>query len=494
MKQYSNFITHFHPLSPKLIRFLSGLLLVVAPWISLFIVTVLVSHNSVLMLTPLWNDEISYWHEVLSFSSKGLNFGYYTINEILPAYLSFGTHGFGAISVYAAYAKIFGWNYNSIVIANNVFISIAFLFLLLSVKPTTGKTLLISVFYLTFTPLILYCSSSMTELMNFASLIIYFTLLYTLINSKTSKKKLFIVLLTFCFFISFIRIINIILFLPVIFYKKKTLKFDRNMVILLTGWVLLSILLFYVNSQFVSPYPYSFLSELFSNTNLSGFTFCFFKHLGLNLLRFIYPFRDDFLQVFQRYLIIYLILWFFIKSKVIYYRTAKIDILYFSSFIVLFLALVITFVAYDVFNWRDYRAIAPFIFGIILFLILSDQIIAIKRMLLINLFGLLFICFSPKIYNSFFIEKKRFIRPETNTVLNKIEYNKNAISKFENTLVINNFDENVFLNTPAGIGITYSDSISDKLKSKYIYIRKPKALKTYQIVFASKDGILYQKK
>ena len=78
--------------------------------------------------------------------------------------------------------------------------------------------------------------------------------------------------------------------------------------------------------------------------------------------------------------------------------------------------------------------------------------------------------------------------------MNKIIYTKNAHNRFENTLVIDNFDESVFLNAPAGIGITHCDSISDKLQSKYIYTHKIQKLKTYQIVSASGDNILYQKK
>src|ERR1035437_6057460 len=79
----------------KTTRLFTYFLLISTPWILLLIVTKFVSHNSLSMLIPCWNDEISYWHEILSFSSKGLNFGYYTINEVPPKLLSFGTHGFG---------------------------------------------------------------------------------------------------------------------------------------------------------------------------------------------------------------------------------------------------------------------------------------------------------------------------------------------------------------------------------------------------------------
>jgi len=493
MKKINNFSTYSKSIPSDTKRFWSGLLLVLSPWILLFIITSLISHHSVLMSTPFWNDEISYWHEVLSFSSKGFNFGYYTMDEMTPKLLSFGTHGFGTISIYAAYAKIFGWNYNSIVIANNVFLSLSFLFLVLYLKPTTSKTLLITVFYLTYTPLILYCSTSMSELLNFALLINYFILLYSYIKSDRKKNKLFYILFAFCSIISFVRIIYIILFLPIILYRDSVLKFDRKTIILLTGWIFLSSFLFLANSLFVSPFPYSFLNELFSISNLHNFIIYFVRHFITNILRFIYPFRDDFIQVFQRYIVISSIIWLVLKSRVFRFRHQQIEPLYFSSFLLIFFPLIITFAAYDVFNWRDYRVIAPLLFGIVLLLILSDRISAVKSFLLINAIGLLFLCFSPKVYNSFIFENKRYDNPLSNVVLNRIKYTENVKTKFENTLVVDGYDEKVFLKAPAGIGITHSDSISDKLRSKYIYTNKLLKLNTYKIISSSNHYFLYQK-
>ena len=110
-----------------------SLLLIASPWFLLYFTTCFI-HHSVLNSVPCWSDELAYWHEVLSLSQKGLNFGYYSMNEVLPAHLSFGSHGFGTVSVYALYAKIFGWKPFSIVIANAFFMSVAFLFLTALVK------------------------------------------------------------------------------------------------------------------------------------------------------------------------------------------------------------------------------------------------------------------------------------------------------------------------------------------------------------------------
>ena len=97
------------------------LLLIALPEILLFITTDIIVHHSVFDSVPCWSDELAYWHEILSFSQKGFNFGYYTVNEALPTCMSFGTHGFGAVSIYALFGKIFGWKAYSMVIANAFF-------------------------------------------------------------------------------------------------------------------------------------------------------------------------------------------------------------------------------------------------------------------------------------------------------------------------------------------------------------------------------------
>ena len=68
-----------------------SVLLVSTPWI-LLIVTVALSGGTIAASHPIWSDELGYWHEILSFTEKGLDFGYYTINERIPQVLSLFIH------------------------------------------------------------------------------------------------------------------------------------------------------------------------------------------------------------------------------------------------------------------------------------------------------------------------------------------------------------------------------------------------------------------
>ncbi len=485
------------PNTKKKALYLSGaIFLVLCPWIMLF-VTILLSKGSIAGSHPVWSDELGYWHEILSLSEKGLNFGYYSINEQLPQYLSFGTHGFGTISAYVPYASIFGWNFNSMVLANNLYISIAFILLIVATKPSIKKLLLISVFYLTYMPLILYCFTSMSELLSYAILITYFTLLYSYIKAERLKNTLFIILLVFLIYTSFVRVIYIVLFLPVLLEKLKVSQFNRKFFIALGIWIVISAVIYLTNSLFTAPYPYSYLAELSKSTSVSEYIYELQKHFFQSIGKFFNTEKDTILQILQRYFIFSIFIVLIFKSNIIKPKQGKWNFPLFASFLILFLVLIINFAAYDIFDWRDYRVVAPILFGIILFITLSENTSIIKYAIGINVVILIvFIFVLPSSYRRSVFAKDRYEKVELNEDLLSIKYNPNAKSKFENTVVLRGFEPGITLNVPAGIGIStcFEDKyITDSLQSYYLYSPEEVSLQTYQIIRSSDKGFLYRK-
>jgi len=470
-------------------QFLLGLLLIASPWILLFITVHVIAHQTVFNSVPCWSDELSYWHEILSHSRKCLDFGYYSMNEAVPTYLSFGTHGFGTISVYALFGKIFGWKAYSMVLANAFFVSLAFLFFQLIAKVSAKRTLYILLFSLTYTPLILFSSTSMTELLNYSVLIIYFGTLS--VYFKSENKGLFGCLLGFCAAISFIRIIYIVLFLPLLLKNKEKFKFDLKFLTYFGLWIVLSAMLFFLNNLFVSPYPESFLNELLLSNDFSEIVRNFAIHFIQNSWNLINPVSENAIQVLQRYFVIAVCLICLVKSKLIQTRLKRIEIEYLVVFLILSLFLLINISAYDVFDWRDYRVLAPVLFGCVLFLILDGKRLILYFSLIVNLLEIVLLAISPQILDSF--NRDRYVKPSENKLLNRIEYAENSMSQFENTIVVQQFDKDIVLNIPAGIGITCSDTLTDKLNSKYIYSKSKLDLLTYKTIGFDKSGYLYQK-
>jgi len=411
------------------------------------------------------------------------------MNEAIPRFLSFGSHGFGAVSVYGLYARIFGWKAYSIVIANALFMSAALIVLTLLVKISVRSLLLILFFTLTNAPVILFSTTSMTELLNYSVLIIYFAGLYKYF--KQGGKNLFVFLLLLSTAISFIRIIYILFFLPILFKMGHEFKFDLKMLRSFGLWVIISCLLFVLNNFFVSPYPGSFLNDLFKSTVFTDFVTNFAIHFSQNTWNLINPVSENMIQVFQRYSVILVCLYSLLNSNLIQSKFKKIETSYFIVFLILFLFLLTTIAAYDVFDWRDYRVLAPVLYGCILFLILSYKTKLVVGLIALNLMGLFLLFISPQVMESF--NKDRFIKPIENKLLNKIEYTAHPASRFENTIVVNQFDTNTVLNIPAGIGISYAEVLSDNLKSNYIYSTKKISLSTYKLIDKNETGYLYEK-
>ena len=466
-----------------------SLLLICSPWFLLFFTTSILAHHSVFDSVPCWSDELAYWHEVLSFSQKGFNFGYYTMNEVLPTYLSFGTHGFGAVSVYALFGKVFGWKAYSMVIANAFFVSLAFFVLTILVKTSFRYKILILFFTLSYVPFILFSCTSMTELLNISILILYVGMLH--IYFKQGGWNWLAILLVFCTLISFIRIIYIILFLPVLFKRKNEFKFDRRFWLYVVIWIAVSSMLFLLNNLFVSPYPDSFLSELFNSTSFSDFVSNFATHFIQNCGYFISPVSENGIQVLQRYFELFICLICLWKSNLLQTRFKKIVLDCFVVFLILFLFLLVNLAAYDVFDWRDYRVMAPVLFGSILYLILNDEKIIVYSSQVFTVIGIFILLNSTTLVDSF--NNGRYIQPVDNPVLSHLEYTAHPVSQFENMIVVQQLNTNDVLNIPAGIGITCSEVLSDKLRSQYIYSDKKLKLTTYQLIDSNETGFLYQK-
>src|SRR4051812_3924309 len=77
------------------LRWLLLLMIVLAPAIVTYLLMSVRLHVQLTNFIPQWNDEVSYWHQVLTFKTVGFNGGYYAVYEVPPAasFTHFYTHG-----------------------------------------------------------------------------------------------------------------------------------------------------------------------------------------------------------------------------------------------------------------------------------------------------------------------------------------------------------------------------------------------------------------
>jgi len=165
------------------------ILIVIAPIIiASFLVSIQALMQKYFQLPiPTWNDEAAYYSLVKTWLATGQPIGYWGFNGG-HAIIGTGSGWSSAILLpYAIFGKIATWNYSSVFLANVVFLSIAHVVFLYLTNLKNKK--LIRVLILQFTSIIsiLYLTTSMSEPLRYALVIVLAGLFYRLYAMKTSK-------------------------------------------------------------------------------------------------------------------------------------------------------------------------------------------------------------------------------------------------------------------------------------------------------------------
>lgn len=352
-------------------------LLVLLPVISLCVLSI-ASGNNCFAAQPVWSDELDYWREVYSFSSlHSLSFG---LNGFLgyPAKIgTLGCHGLAPFIIYGLPALIFGWATNSIVIWNMMICMLAFVIFIALIRPSKMQCLVIAVIWLLYAPILVYAPTSMVELPHYALIVILIAAVLRLWKQPASKTWL-IIGFAICTLMAFLRLHNIVFFIPLVFIASE-FHFDRRFILFACLALLLSILAWYTSGLFSSGYPESFMYHLSQTPSITGKLSMLFSHTLDNTKRLL-AFKEGAAQVTQRYL--YLTVMFACLIRSIHLRHSHVqdhnapDIIAerrwcLLGFLILFIALGFILCAYDVFDWRDYRSLAPVLWGVILLVIMT---------------------------------------------------------------------------------------------------------------------------
>ncbi len=85
------------------------------------------SQANMLSFTPVWSDEIFYWHGILTFKIAGFQGGYYTLNEAAAAaqFTHFYTYGPWFSVIYGTFAKLLGWERVTFILFNMISVTLA---------------------------------------------------------------------------------------------------------------------------------------------------------------------------------------------------------------------------------------------------------------------------------------------------------------------------------------------------------------------------------
>lgn len=121
-------------------------------------------------LMPVWTDEILYWHQARSFVEAGLSSGYYTVMEV-PAefeFVRFYTWGTVIPMIYALGGVLFQWQLNFIPLYNLLLLTLSLAIYVRATRPTLLQSIIGIVLVGTYSPLLLYGTSSLNLILQLA--------------------------------------------------------------------------------------------------------------------------------------------------------------------------------------------------------------------------------------------------------------------------------------------------------------------------------------
>lgn len=433
---------------------------------------------------PAWNDEIDYWHEILTFSKYNFNGGYYTIEEVPPqaAFTHFGAHGPAFPIIYGSIAKVAGWHHYSSLIFNLTAISITIAVFFYIAKPDTLQLLLSGGVILTFWPMFLYIPTAMQESLHHALAIVLASAFFRLIKQKRDDRLLSnIIIFVFLVFASLLRPTWSILFFP--FFLLNIEKIYARKIIYAISFAISGVFVsFILFSYLSSPYPENFIHKLLKtyNTSLIETSLILALHLAENIKNIlsIWESIGTPLEITLRYEVMFLTVFSLFRLCCSMERSEdsnygqKAEHLF--HFFNLGAILSLNLLFYDTFEGRDYRVMAPHLLMSLLILALT------KRTIIVIIAVLASIAVIPNFTSTYRgLHEEHFIYTRSipdyfrNKTADHMIFNKNE-APWGNSLLIDINDYRYPLTeVPAGIGINAVidwDRIMFPVKSKYVFI------------------------
>lgn len=207
---------------------------------------------------PVLSDEVSYWHEALTFSRVGFRGGYYTWGELTNAagVTPFGFHGPGFPIAYGAFGWLFGWYRHTPVVLNLAAIALAAWVWTTASRLTASRTILAGALLATFWPMILWAPTGMQEALHDAGAIAmagFFTRALGPAPSRSLNAVGWIVLAA----LAFIRPTWLVL-MPLWAFATAHAKGRRAIAFAMGGALLLSVVVLTLYSRTTAPFPTGF--------------------------------------------------------------------------------------------------------------------------------------------------------------------------------------------------------------------------------------------
>lgn len=433
-------------------------------------------HSSPADFHPVWNDEIDYWHQILTFVTAGFNGGYYSVEEAVARtpYSRFGTHGPFFSLLFGSAALLTGWSQSSALLFNMFCISAAAAFFLWRTRSTPGRSFLTGALLVTCWPLLLYIPSAMQESLHHALALVLAALFADLYRDDGSSPRAAAVTFIALTAASLLRATWAALFIPFLLQVLPGRSVASRLLACVSGLLCLVLSLF-LFAYLAAPFPDNFVNTLFvivKSDTREGLAF-FLSHAATNL-KSVFLLNNGYpLEILQHYQMIV----FLAGSTAALITARKMGTLSHGSFIHvinlgIIAALVLTL--YDTNDWRDYRVVTPhLLFSASLMIAAGSR----RLPLFLIISSLLLVSGFSRTYR--FFHREHFSASTASTRLFALQYAPHLryrpeASPWENSLLVDIESVQPFIVAlPGGIGINAVmdwQRIPYPLKSSYILV------------------------
>ncbi|MEZ4669459.1 MAG: hypothetical protein R3E39_16250 [Anaerolineae bacterium] len=460
----------------------------VAHWLLLLVVCltpvivsiVLVSsHYHITDFAPNFNDEISYWRQILTFKEVGFSGGYYSYLELPPPaeFTHFFAYGPWYPMIYGLLARVIGWNFLSMIILNCLFVTLALMFFCWAVGMDNRQLVVTGLMLGTFGGLLMFLFTGMQEPFQQTIAILIAAIFYQALQVRNQITYRWwiggIVLITIA---GVLRLSWAILFIPYLFLTGRRLMLCKGLYVVLSLVLTAAIVTF---SNFtVAPTNHSVFNVLGEfKTSFGGGLQNLLIYFGANVANWFYSHLKTPADYVQSVQVVVLAILLFATLFMSYrypkragWRTDSLFHLY-----NLIGVLVASCALYVTGTGGDYRVVATHLMLTLLLLIARRQYAGVVLIIVSSLL------FSSVLLSDYFSYLKPKYNPDhsdyiefENIAARTMIYRPDAANAWCNTLLfqVELYETNI-AGAPPGFGLTFFVDPADPrltFKSQYLLL------------------------
>jgi hypothetical protein len=465
--------------SPAALRAVRWLLIALVAFVPGIVSYVMVSARAnPANFVPVWNDEVSYWHQTLTFIHAGFEGGYYTsYHEGTPAaeFTHFYTHGPWYPMLYGTIARVTGWGLGSALFTNVLLVALALAALCIAARFTIRQLIVTGLLVASFWPLMFYLFTNMQEALQQALGILLALAFYAALTQRERLKLGYkVAIFALIFFAAVTRLSWGIFFLP--FFLLAGRKSWLGYLLALPAAGVATVAAMLIANAVGAPGNNSIFAVLdgFSISLSAGFE-GLWRYLSENVTRYFAPDKyplDAWLTV---QIIVLVVALLGIAAVQVWRDRAALVETAFHAFNVVGIVLA-CWLLYIIATMGDYRIIGAHL------LVTALVMVAMKRERLVALLiisNLLFVPEFVRLYNAAIIDRKFQVSAQPISdfralVEPHLIFDADAGSPWCNTVLFYVRDyNNLFTAVPAGFGLSfYADPVDPKLpyKSRYVLL------------------------